>query len=79
VLFVAISAECTSYSLWLQQTYSTIGTGSALSFRSFASSADRKTTQLKKMIQGKDMAYIMEAHSGLSAKIVEETGFKVLN
>jgi len=77
VLFVAISAECTSYSGCNRLI--TIDTGSALSFRSFASSADRKTTQLKKMIQGKDMAYIMEAHSGLSAKIVEETGFKVLN
>lgn len=36
----------------------------------------RKTTQLKRMIQSKDLSFLMEAHSGLSAKIVEEAGFK---
>lgn len=38
----------------------------------------RKTTQLKRLIQGKgkDMSFIMEAHNGLSAKIVQEAGFK---
>jgi phosphoenolpyruvate phosphomutase len=35
----------------------------------------KKTTQLKELIQMKDLGFIMEAHSGLSAKIVEETGF----
>jgi len=40
------------------------------------SSAPRKTTQLKNLIQQKDLAFIMEAHNGLSAAIVEETGFK---
>lgn len=35
----------------------------------------KKTTMLKNMIQGKDLAFIMEAHNGLSAKIVEEAGF----
>ena len=36
----------------------------------------RKTTQLKELIQSKDLGFIMEAHNGLSAAIVEETGFK---
>jgi phosphoenolpyruvate phosphomutase len=35
-----------------------------------------KSTQLKRMIQSSTTDYIMEAHNGLSAKIVEETGFK---
>jgi len=38
----------------------------------------RKTTQLKELIKSKDLAFIMEAHNGLSARIVEETGFKGL-
>ncbi len=43
-----------------------------------AAPAVRKTTQLKKLLsgRGKDMSFIMEAHNGLSAKIVEEAGFK---
>lgn len=41
-----------------------------------ASSSLRKTTQLKKMITSKNLEFIMEAHNGLSAKIVEEAGFK---
>lgn len=36
----------------------------------------RKTTRLKNLILGPDMEFLMEAHSGLSAKIVEEAGFK---
>lgn len=36
----------------------------------------KKTTQLKKMIQSSELEFIMEAHNGLSAKIVENTGFK---
>jgi len=36
----------------------------------------KKTTQLKQLIQSKELEFIMEAHNGLSAKIVEETGFK---
>lgn len=36
----------------------------------------KKTTQLKKMVNAPEMAYLMEAHNGLSAKIVEEAGFK---
>lgn len=36
----------------------------------------KKTTVLKNMIKSKDLEFLMEAHNGLSAKIVEETGFK---
>lgn len=35
-----------------------------------------KTTQLKSMLQSNDLEFIMEAHNGLSAKIVENAGFK---
>src|SRR6185369_1873427 len=38
----------------------------------------KKTTQLKSMINGPEMAFLMEAHNGLSAKIAEEAGFKGL-
>jgi len=36
----------------------------------------KKTTQLKKMIQSPELSFLMEAHNGLSAKIVEEAGFQ---
>ncbi|XP_037077506.1 phosphoenolpyruvate phosphomutase-like isoform X2 [Pollicipes pollicipes] len=39
-------------------------------------SAPRKTTQLKKMLESDHLEFIMEAHNGISAKIVEEAGFK---
>jgi phosphoenolpyruvate phosphomutase len=35
-----------------------------------------KTTQLKQMLQSDRLEFIMEAHNGLSGKIVEEAGFK---
>ena len=35
----------------------------------------KKTTQLKNLINSKKLEFLMEAHNGLSAKIVEETGF----
>ncbi|XP_028410368.1 phosphoenolpyruvate phosphomutase [Dendronephthya gigantea] len=35
-----------------------------------------KTTQLKRMLESPDLEFIMEAHNGLSAKIVQEAGFK---
>jgi phosphoenolpyruvate phosphomutase len=35
-----------------------------------------KTTQLKKMLNSDKTEFILEAHSGLSARIVEEAGFK---
>lgn len=37
---------------------------------------NKKTTQLRKMIESPDLEFIMEAHNGLSARIVEEAGFK---
>jgi phosphoenolpyruvate phosphomutase len=36
----------------------------------------KKTTQLKQMIQSDQLEFIMEAHNGVSARIVEEAGFK---
>lgn len=36
----------------------------------------KKTTQFKNLLQSDQVEFILEAHSGLSAKIVEETGFK---
>lgn len=36
----------------------------------------KKTTKLKEMLEKKEMGFLMEAHNGLSAKIVEETGFQ---
>lgn len=36
----------------------------------------KKTTKLKDLFQSHHLEFIMEAHNGLSAKIVEETGFK---
>lgn len=36
----------------------------------------KKTTQLRHLIQSDQLEFIMEAHDGLSAKIVEEAGFK---
>ena len=35
----------------------------------------RKTTQFKRLLQSGRTEFLMEAHNGLSAKIVEETGF----
>jgi hypothetical protein len=39
--------------------------------------SDNRTAQLKQMLLSPKLEFIMEAHSALSAKIVEETGFKV--
>jgi hypothetical protein len=39
--------------------------------------SDNRTTQLKQMLLSSKLEFIMEAHSALSAKIVEEAGFKV--
>jgi phosphoenolpyruvate phosphomutase len=36
----------------------------------------KKTTQLKQLLRSDRLEFIMEAHDGLSAKIVEEAGFK---
>ncbi len=39
-------------------------------------SSDKKTTQLKAMLQSKDLEFLMEAHNGLSSRIVQDAGFK---
>jgi phosphoenolpyruvate phosphomutase len=36
----------------------------------------RKTTRLKQLILSPELEFLMEAHNGLAAKIVEEAGFK---
>ncbi|MCG7344921.1 phosphoenolpyruvate mutase [Sporosarcina sp. ACRSL] len=36
----------------------------------------KKTTQLKNLLHSPQLEFLMEAHNGLSAKIVEEAGFK---
>lgn len=36
----------------------------------------KKTNQLKKLITSKELEFIIESHNALSAKIVEEVGFK---
>ena len=36
----------------------------------------KKTTQFKQMLQSDQVEFLMEAHNGLSATIVEEAGFK---
>lgn len=36
----------------------------------------KKTTQLKNLLNSNQLEFIIEAHNGISAKIVEETGFK---
>lgn len=36
----------------------------------------RKTTQFKQLLQSDQVEFILEAHNGISAKIVEEAGFK---
>jgi len=36
----------------------------------------KKTTQFKALLQSADLEFLCEAHNGLSARIVEETGFR---
>ena len=38
----------------------------------------RKTTRLRQLITRPEIAFLMEAHSGLSARIVEEAGFEAI-
>ena len=42
----------------------------------YMSTANKKTNMLKKLIKSDKLDFLMEAHNGVSAKIVEETGFK---
>ncbi len=41
-----------------------------------APSAVPKTTQFRRLLDPKELSFIMEAHNGLSARIVEESGFR---
>jgi len=50
--------------------------GGARLFSAVAGKSVKKTTQLKSMLKSDKLEFIMEAHNGLSARIVEETGFK---
>lgn len=36
----------------------------------------RKTTQLKNLINSKELEFLMEAHNGISARIAQDAGFK---
>jgi len=56
--------------------YSTACTINDLVYLELIHQMMKKTTQLKQLIQSSDLEFIMEAHNGLSAKIVEEAGFK---
>jgi phosphoenolpyruvate phosphomutase len=38
----------------------------------------KKTTQLKNMLCNTELGFLMEAHNGLSARIVEQSGFKCI-
>src|SRR5262249_56392019 len=38
----------------------------------------RTTTQLRHIVTRPDIAFLMEAHDGLSARIVEEAGFEAI-
>jgi len=42
--------------------------------RSISTSNKKKTTQLKHLLSSPQLAFLMEAHSGLSARIVQEAG-----
>ena len=41
-----------------------------------AAGAEKPTTALRRLIASPDLSFLMEAHSGLSAKIAEEAGFR---
>lgn len=48
----------------------------ALKCFSTSSTLSKRTTLLKQMLYSNELEFIMEAHTGLAAKIVEEAGFK---
>ena len=47
-----------------------------LAFPKGSASEVRKTTRFSEMLTSPETSFVMEAHNGLSAKIVEETGFE---
>ena len=44
--------------------------------RGRVSAEPRRTTALRRLITSPDLSFLMEAHSGLSAKVAEEAGFR---
>lgn len=44
--------------------------------RAYITGAKRNTTKLREMIESSQLEFLMEAHNGLSARIVAEAGFK---
>ena len=42
--------------------------------RSVSTSSKKKTAQLKYLLNSSQLTFLMEAHSGLSARIVQEAG-----
>lgn len=51
--------------------------GIGFSLRSYSNGASvNRTTVLKNMLASQNLSFLMEAHSGLAAKIVEEAGFE---
>lgn len=43
--------------------------------RAINTSSEKKTTQLKQLLSSPQLTFLMEAHSGLSARIAQEAGF----
>ncbi|XP_046840131.1 phosphoenolpyruvate phosphomutase [Xenia sp. Carnegie-2017] len=58
------------------KTESTLMTFRVKISRFLSNNATKKTTQLKQMLKSSELEFIMEAHNGMSAKIVQEAGFK---
>nr|CAD7603302.1 unnamed protein product [Timema genevievae] len=46
-----------------------------MGMRAVSTDLGKKTTQLKNLLNSPQLTFLMEAHSGLSARIVQETGF----
>merc|ERR1711934_416765 len=70
---------CKAMSLTRIATSRLARSSSATSLRAFsAASGKKKTTQLRELFEGPELGYLMEAHNGLSAKIVQEAGFKAI-
>ena len=53
-----------------------VQTQPAVAGRPSSPSAERRTTALRRLITSPDLSFLMEAHSGLSAKVAEEAGFR---
>ncbi len=50
-------------------------TTNVASFEAKTTIPETKTGQFRRLLQAAELSFLMEAHNGLSAKIVEETGF----